>query len=407
MLKNDGLLPLSTKTRLGVVGATADDPLALLGGYSFPVHLILSDEDSGVLNSNSILQGLSTVFGEVNHAKGCKILTERKANAPVFPGDVDLAIGQDSVSPVSQDTSGVAGAVEVAHRSDVVIACVGDLAGLFQTGTIGEGSDADSLILPGVQQQLLDALLDTGKPVVVLVTGGRPYQLGRAETEASAIVYGWAPGQEGAQAIADVLCGKVNPSGKLTLSIPKNVGSVPYFYNHKLKSAGTPIAYHFGSAYNFGFGLSYTQFAYSDFELHTDCVGFGDSIQVSLTVTNTGDCAGAEVVQLYVKDKLCTVVRPVKELKGFEKVWLEHDESKKVTFSLPVDMLNFTNAQHQRVVEGGEFDIMVGRSSSDIEFSGLVNVVGSTHILPQNWNMLCRVTQEALVEKEQADNIVV
>ncbi|MDN3716616.1 glycoside hydrolase family 3 N-terminal domain-containing protein [Vibrio breoganii] len=393
LLKNDGTLPLSKQTPIAVVGATANDPLALLGGYSFPVHLILSDTDSGELNSNTLLQSLKESFETVEYAKGCDILTERRANAPVFPGDVSMAIAQDQISPVSKDTSFIQQAVDAAQQSEVIVACVGDLAGLFQTGTIGEGSDTDSLELPGVQREMLDALLDTGKPVVVLVTGGRPYQLGRAEDEASAILYGWAPGQEGANAIADILSGEENPSGKLTLSIPKNVGAVPYFYNHKLKSAGTPIAYHFGSAYNFGFGLSYTQFDYKDVELTSNSVEFDGTIEASVTITNTGARAGAEVVQLYTRDKLCSVVRPVKELKGFHKVWLEAGESKRITFSLPVDMLNFTNAKHQRVVEGGEFEIMIGRSSSEIEHSSIVNVNGKVNTLPKEWRMICETKE--------------
>ncbi|WP_046209656.1 MULTISPECIES: glycoside hydrolase family 3 N-terminal domain-containing protein [Vibrio] len=393
LLKNDGTLPLNTQTTLGLVGATVDDQLALLGGYSFPVHLILSESDSDEQVSKTLLNIFQQQFESVNYHKGCDILTERHANAPVFPGDVDLAIGQAMTSPISQDTSHIAGAVDVAINSDVVVACVGDLAGLFQTGTVGEGSDTDSLMLPGVQQQMLDELLDTGKPIVVLVTGGRPYQLGRAEEEAAAIVYGWAPGQEGASAICDVISGKVNPSGRLTLSIPKNVGAVPYFYNHKLKSAGTPIAYHFGSAYNFGYGLSYTQFDYANVSLNCDEVTFDDMIEMSVEVTNSGSRDGAEVVQLYVRDKICSVVRPVKELKGFNKVSIQAGQTKSVMFRLPVDMLNFTDGQHRRVVEGGEFELMIGRSSSQIEHRATVKVQGGKHVLPKNWKMVCEVEE--------------
>ncbi|MDV7106089.1 glycoside hydrolase family 3 N-terminal domain-containing protein [Vibrio sp. TH_r3] len=393
LLKNDGTLPLTTKTILGLVGPTADDQLALLGGYSFPVHLILSDSDSNEQVSETLLSAFQQQFELVNYHKGCDILTERHANTPVFPGDVDLAIHQAMKSPISQDASYIAEAVNVAKDSDVVVACVGDLAGLFQTGTVGEGSDTDSLTLPGVQQQLIDKLLDIGKPVVVLVTGGRPYQLGRAEDEAAAIVYGWAPGQEGANAICDVLTGKVNPSGRLTLSIPKNVGSVPYFYNHKLKSAGTPIAYHFGSAYNFGYGLSYTQFDYSNVSIHSDSVTFDDMIEVSVDVVNSGSRDGAEVVQLYVRDKICSVVRPVKELKGFCKVSIKAGQTKSVIFRLPVDMLNFTDSRHRRVVEGGEFELMIGRSSSQIEHSLTVKVKGDKNVLPENWKMVCEVEE--------------
>ncbi|ENM4022213.1 beta-glucosidase [Vibrio cholerae] len=389
LLTNDGTLPLSHSTKLAVVGATVDDPLALLGGYSFPVHLILSSLETDSTICPTLFDQIKQVFSNAKTARGCDILTLRDASAPVFPGDVDMAVSQSRESAISYDDSLIDDAIHVVESSDVVLACVGDLAGLFQTGTVGEGSDTDSLKLPGVQQELLDRILDTGKKVVVLVTGGRPYNLGRAEQEASAILYGWAPGQEGARAIADILCGKVNPSGKLTISIPKSVGAVPYFYNHKLKSAGTPICHHFGSSYNFGHGLSYTSFNYSNFEIFTSSVGFDGVFEVAVTITNTGDRAGDEIVQLYVRDKLCSVVRPVKELKGFKRIRLEAHESKRMVFKLPVDMLNFTDHSGQRVVDGGEFDLMLGSSSTDIRFQDVVNVEGDKHVLPSDWRMIC------------------
>ncbi|CAM3873510.1 Periplasmic beta-glucosidase precursor [Vibrio aerogenes CECT 7868] len=397
LLKNDHLLPLSTGIKLAVLGATADDPLALLGGYSFPVHLILSKTgDQTGQPVQTLKQALEARFDHVKYEKGCDILTERHANAPVFPGDVDLAVAQTMTSPISQDQSGIIKTKAVIDDCDVAVVCVGDLAGLFQTGTVGEGSDTDSLQLPGVQQALIDFALDSGKPVVVLVTGGRPYQLGRAEEEAAAILYGWAPGQEGAEAIADILCGKINPGGRLTLSFPKNVGAVPYYYNHKLKSGGTPIAYHFGARYPFGFGLSYTRFDYSDFDIKQHSVPQTGDIEVSVTLTNTGEYDGDEVVQLYVRDKVASLVRPVRELKGFAKVRLSAGESQRVHFTLPVDMLNFTNHQYQRIVEPGEFDLMIGRSSTDIVFHDSVTITGETRILPRNWRMVCQTRTDKL-----------
>jgi beta-glucosidase len=392
LLKNDGQLPLSQDTKVALMGATADDPLALLGGYSFPVHLILSGSESNERVAKSIKEALEERVNLIAYHKGCDILTERLGGAPVFPGDVDMAIAQDATSPVSMDTSNISVATSMISDADVAVVCVGDLAGLFQTGTIGEGSDADSLDLPGVQQQLLDAALDSGKPVVVLVTGGRPYCLGRAEEEAAAIVYGWAPGQGGADAIADILTGVTNPSGKLTISIPKNVGAVPYFYNHKLKSAGTPIAFHFGSKYNFGHGLSYTTFDYAESSINKAEFAPNETVTLSIKITNSGERDGAEVVQLYARDKFSSVVRPVKELKGFKKVHLKAGETKTVTFLLPVDMLNFTDATHRRVVEGGEFDLMIGRSSQEIEARHTISVTAGKHYLAQDWKMVCEAS---------------
>ena len=388
MTENQGILPLAPETSVAVIGPTADDQLALLGGYSFPVHLILSSLEEKSKVAKTIREAIEERFQTTSYAKGCDILTERSAGAPVFPGDVDLALSQTQESPVSMDRSQISQAVAEAKQAQVAVVCVGDLAGLFQTGTVGEGSDAATLDLPGVQQALVEAVINTGTPTVVLVTGGRPYNLNGWEAKAAAVLYCWAPGQEGADAIGNILCGAASPSGRLTLSIPKNVGAVPYYYNHKLKSGGTPIPYHFGSKYNFGYGLTYTSFRYDNLRLHTPEVDILGDVQVSVDVTNTGDRRGCEVVQLYVRDKLASQVRPIRELKGFERVELDPGETASVLFTLPVDMLNFTNNQHERIVEPGEFDLMFGHSSSEIVLVATVSVTGNTRVLPQDWRML-------------------
>jgi beta-glucosidase len=402
LMENDGTLPISNNQKIAVIGPTADDQLALLGGYSFPIHLILSSMDDDSKVSKTILEAVQEQFAEVSYLKGCEILTERHANAPVFPGDVDMAMGQKMESPVSKDTSQIAAAADLVADADVALVCVGDLAGLFQTGTIGEGSDTDSLDLPGVQQELIDAAIATGKPVIILVTGGRPYNLNGAEEKAAGVIFGWAPGQEGADAIIDIITGKASPSGRLTLSIPKNAGAVPYYYNHKLKSGGTPIAYHFGSKYNFGYGLTYTNFDYKKVSVERHSVDINSSINVSVEIENSGSVDGCEVVQLYVKDKLCSLVRPIRELKGFVRANIEAGETSIVNFSLPVDMLNFTDNQHRRVVEPGEFEIMVGRSATDILFTETVTVTGELNVLPKYWKMICET--EVIAKPSLANN---
>lgn len=391
LMENNGSLPISSKQKIAVVGPTADDQLALLGGYSFPIHLILSSMDDGEKVSKTILEAVKDQFADVSYHKGCEILTERHANAPVFPGDVDMAMGQKLESPVSKDISQINAAAEIVAKADIALVCVGDLAGLFQTGTVGEGSDSDSLDLPGVQQALIDAVIATGKPVIILVTGGRPYNLNGAEEKAAGVIFGWAPGQEGADAIIDIVTGKVSPSGRLTLSIPKNVGAVPYYYNHKLKSGGTPIAYHFGSKYNFGYGLTYSSFDYQKMVIASHLIDINGTINISVNIKNSSKVDGCEVVQLYVKDKLCSLVRPIRELKGFTRVDIKAGDTSIVNFSLPVDMLNFTDSQHRRVVEPGEFEIMIGRSATDIVFNETVAVTGELKILPKYWKMLCEV----------------
>lgn len=395
ILDNNGILPLRGKPKVALIGPTADDPLALLGDYSFPVHLIQRDETEHGFPVVTPRQGLVAALGvdAVDYARGCFILEERKYGAPVFPGDVADSASLEQASMVSGRTDLIAEAVAKARVADVAIVCVGDLSGIFQTGTVGEGSDADTLQLPGVQQQLLEAVVETGTPVVVVITSGRPYNLGGLEDRIAAQVMAFFGGEQGGTALADVLTGKVEPSGRLTLSIPRCVGAVPYFYNHKLKSSGTPIAFHFGSRYPFGHGLSYTEFSFEDVALaesRVDCAT--GEIAVSFTVRNTGARTGTAVPQLYVRDVLASVVRPVKELKAFARVELAAGEARRVTFHVPTDMLNFTGSDGARVVEPGAFELMIGASSGDIRLKVQVTLDGAPHRLPRAWRMESRVS---------------
>jgi beta-glucosidase len=278
--------------------------------------------------------------------------------------------------------------VAAARAADVAVVCVGDLSGIFQTGTVGEGSDTDSLNLPGVQQALLQAVVDTGTPVVVVLTSGRPYNLGGLESRLAAQVMAFFPGEQGGLAVANVLTGAVEPSGRLTLSVPRSAGAGPYFYNHKFKSSGTPIARHFGSDYPFGHGLSYTSFAFQDLVLDTPSVDIDTgTIRLSIVVRNTGARAGVAVPQLYVRDRVASFVRPVKELKGFARVPLAPGQAARVAFDLPTDMLNFTGAEEVRIVEPGTFDLMVGSSSAAIHGKAEVAVTGQVRRLPRLWRM--------------------
>lgn len=397
LLENNGVLPLQGKPRVAVIGPTADDPLALLSGYSFPVHLIISDMLEQTSQVTTPLEALREQLGcdNVRYSKGCHIIEKRMAGAPVFPGDSGGKPMQSS--PVSRDTSLIPEAVKTAEQSDVVVLCVGDLSGLFQSGTVGEGSDTDSLVLPGVQQQLLDELVATGKPVVVVMTGGRPYNLGGQEDNVAALLMAWAPGQEGGHAIADVLTGRAEPGGRLVISIPKSAGATPYYYNHKLKSGGTPFAFHFGSRYPFGFGKTWTEFDYGALQIESSEIPNDDGVvSVSVTVSNSGTVAGSEVVQLYVHDKVATMVRPVQELKAFQRVQLEPGASARLTFNVPTDMLSFTSRRGERVVEPGEFEFRIGASSADIRSSGVVTVTGKIRLITGNWRMVSHCEVEHL-----------
>lgn len=396
-----GVLPLrpcsaSAARRIAVIGPTADDPMAQLSGYSYPAHVVLHDQTEDTSHIVTPLRGLQKVYGsdQIVYARGCPIIEVRRKGTPVFPGDVlDQAVLPSS--PVSQRTDEIPAAVEAAKNADVAIVFLGDLAGLFQSGTIGEGSDTDTLDLPGVQQQLLEAVVATGTPTIVVLNSGRPYTLGGLEDRVAAYVMAFAGGQEGGTAVAEVLAGLVQPSGRLTVSVPKSVGAMPYTYNHKLKSGGTPIALHFGSRYPFGHGLSYTRFEYRDLRLTQGTVPIEDGeIELSFELANVGDERGVEVPQLYVRDRLASVVRPVRELKAFRRVELGAGEAVRVSFRVPVDMLCFTGMSGQRIVEPGMFDLAVGASSGDLRLHAEVEVIGSVRPLGREWRMEshCEVT---------------
>ncbi|SCK15307.1 beta-glucosidase [Variovorax sp. HW608] len=391
VLDNRGaVLPLdpTAKPRLAVIGPTAADPLAQLSGYSYPAHVVLHNQAEDTRHIVTPLQALQEVFGEerVRYARGCQIIEVRRKGAPVFPGDVTKEAVRPA-SPLSHRTDEIADAVQAARAADVAIVCLGDLAGLFQTGTIGEGSDTDSLDLPGVQQELLQAVVDTGTPTVVVLTSGRPYNLGGLEERLAAYVMAFAGGQQAGNAIAQVLAGQAEPSGRLTVSVPLSAGAMPYSYNHKLKSGGTPIAFHFGSHYPFGHGMSYTNFEYRKLEVESASVPMDGEIVLSFEVANTGSRRGVEVPQLYVRDRVASVVRPLSELKAFQRLELGSGEAARVTFRVPVDMLCFTGMSGQRVVEPGMFDLAVGASSADIRARAEIEVTGATRTLPRDWRM--------------------
>lgn len=388
LLENRDVLPLNPATpqKIAVIGPTADDPLALLCGYSFPVHLILNEEQSDASHIVTPLAALKRAFphATIQYQQGCAILEQRLPGAPVFPGDVGKPLQQ---SPVSTDTRHLAAAAGAAQDSDIAIVFVGDLAGLFQCGTVGEGSDTDSLSLPGVQQSLLEAVVATGTPTIVVMTGGRPYQLNGLEDKVSALLMAFAPGEQGGTAIADVLRGQHSPCGKLVVSVPRSAGAMPYYYNHKLKSGGTPIAFHFGCRYPFGYGLSYSRFSYRHLTCPRAPVPIDGEIAFSFELANSGPAAATEVAQVYVYDKVASLVRPLQELKAFQRVTLSPGERVTLHFTLPVDMLNFTGADGSRQVEGGEFELQIGASSQDIRLRQSVWVQEEVRRLPTQWRM--------------------
>lgn len=223
-----------------------------------------------------------------------------------------------------------------------------------------------TLDLISEQQELVEAMVATGKPVVVYLTNGRPLSVNYIHENVPAIIEGWYMGQETGTAAADILFGDINPSGKLTITIPKSVGQLPLFYNHKPSARYIDyVSMDVQPLYPFGFGLSYTTFAYDKLKLSSEKIKNGESVQVSIEVTNTGKMKGDEIIQLYIRDKVSSVTRPVKELRDFKRISLNAGESKTVQFTLDPTKLAFWNINMEFVVEPGEFEVMVGRSSVD------------------------------------------
>lgn len=365
LLKNDStLLPLdaSKLKSVAVIGPNADQ--VQYGDYTYT-----RDNRSGV----TILQGLRDRLGsrvQINYAKGCNI--------------------------TGSDRSGIAAAVEAASKSDVAVVVLGEtsviLSGLgWGVGlgeneprdpfVSGEGYDLTSLDPPGVQRELLQAVCATGKPVVLVMVHGRPWSIDWEKDHVPAILEAWYPGEQGGNAIAGILFGDVNPSGRLNCSVPRSVGHLPVTYDYKPsarginREPGTPEKpgrdYVFSSPtplFAFGHGLSYTTFEYSDLKIDNNASA--KTVKVSVNVRNTGRRDGKEVVQLYVNDRVSSVTTPQKMLKGFDKIELKAGEQKTVTFDLPYDELALWNASMQRVVEPGEFAVMIGRSAEDIALSG-------------------------------------
>lgn len=278
------------------------------------------------------------------------------------------------------DRSGFAEAVEQAGKADLVLLSIGERRDLS-----GEAKSRSDIRIPGVQTDLFLELVKTGKPVVVLINAGRPLVFPEIQQKASAILYTWWLGSEAGNAIADVLFGDYNPSGKLTITFPRSVGQIPMY--HAYLNTGRPAtndqdrfyrsAYLDESiypAYEFGYGLSYTSFTYSDLKLNKSIMAPNDSILVSMKVTNTGKRDGEEVVQLYIRDRVASVSRPVKELKDFRKVFFRAGESKTVEFRISIDHLSFYNSSLKWVAEPGLFDIMIGSSSADIRLRGVLEL---------------------------------
>ena len=368
LLKNqNNVLPLKKSGTIALIGPLADNKENMPGTWSVAANFD---------KATSVLTGLKEVVGDK-----VKILTARGSNLDedsLFEeraGMFGKSLRRDSrpAHVILQE------ALDIANQSDVIVAALGESAEMS-----GESSSRSNIEIPAIQQDLLKALLKTGKPVVLVLFTGRPLVLKWENDNVPAILNVWFGGSEAGYAIADVLFGNVNPSGKLSTTFPQNVGQVPIFYNHK--NTGRPLEQgkwfsKFRSnyldvsndpVYPFGYGLSYTSFSYSDIQLSNTSLKGKQTLTASVTVTNTGKYDGKEVVQLYIRDIVGSVTRPVKELKGFQKIELKAGETKTVSFSITPEDLKFYNYDLKYDWEAGDFEIMIGGNSRDVK-KGKVN----------------------------------
>ncbi len=280
----------------------------------------------------------------------------------------------------SESHDGFDEAVALATAADVAVLVLGDKAGLTDDCTSGESRDRASLDLPGVQEELARAVLATGTPVVLVLVAGRPCGSAWLHEHSAAVLLAWLPGQEGAEAIADALTGEFSPGGKLPITFPRSVGQIPTYYAHKISGGrshwkGDYVDSPAQPLYPFGHGLTYTTFSLSDPHLETPTVGWNETIAVRIRVRNTGERPGEEVVQLYVRDPVATVTRPVLELKSFVRLELDPGASKSVTFRVPVAQLGFHDRALSYAVEPGAFDLFVGTSSDALLPAGSTTVL--------------------------------
>jgi beta-glucosidase len=355
LLKNEKkFLPLNPKKErtIAVIGPNADR--VMLGGYSGKPKYF-----------TSVLEGIKEKVGkkvDVLYSEGCKLTIGGTWN----DDEITFADPEENKKLISK-------AVKVAKKADIVILAVGDNEQTSREAwNINHMGDRADLELFGQQNDLVKAIAKTGKPIVMVLFNGRPISLTNVQDDANAILECWYLGQESGKAIADVIFGNYNPGGKLPMSIPRSAGHVPCYYNYKPSARRGYLADNVSALYPFGFGLSYTSFAFDNVRLEKEIMRVDESTKVLVDVTNTGKRSGEEVVQMYIRDVFSSVTRPVKELKGFERISLEPGETKTIAIPITPEQLAFTNIDKKFVVEPGDFEIMVGNSSMDSNLQKII-----------------------------------
>jgi len=378
LLKNDGTLPLDRNAlrKVAVLGPNADETSFVHQHYG-PV----------ATRSYSVLEGLTTALegkAQVLYAKGCELVDENWPDSEILPS-----------APTKEELKKMDEAVKLAKKSDVAVVVLGG-----GTRTCGENKSRSSIDLPGHQQLLLEKICATGTPVVLVLINGRPLSVNWAAENVNAILEAWYPGTHGGTAVAEALLGDYNPGGKLTVTFPRSVGQIPFNFPYKPGSqvdggnkkgpSGKQSRVH-GAIWNFGFGLSYTTFEYSDLKFSKNVIMPDEKVEVSFKVKNTGSRKGDEVVQLYIHDRLSSITVYERQLRGFERVPLEPGETRTVKFTLTPKDLSLLDRDFNRVVEPGDFDILIGASSTDIRLQKLLRVSDGTpegSVYPEDANRL-------------------
>lgn len=345
LLSNDGILPIrmdvpTAPRTVAVLGPNADSTEALQGCYSFANHVLAHypGHDPGIAMA-TVREALSAAMPgvEVLHAPGCAV--------------------------VGEDTAGIVEATRAASAADLAVVVVGDRAGLFGRGTVGEGNDAQSLDLPGAQRHLVEAVVATGTPTVLVLVTGRPYAIGwtlDGDPRPAAVLQAFFPGEEGGNALADLLLGRTGPSGRLPVSLPVGAGAEPYSYLHPVLGGPSEVTATDPTPVRpFGFGLTYTTFEYADLVVD-ERVPAGGEFRAAVTVANTGAEPGVDVVQLYARDLHGSVTRPVSQLLGYARVPLDPGDRVRVEFAVPTTRLAFTDRRMTRIVEPGDVEVWVG-----------------------------------------------
>lgn len=367
----DSALPLNPAvTDIALIGPCAGDVNTFFGCYSFPNHVLPSFPELGNgIAATSLHDALVAEFphATVTYQTGCAV--------------------------TGSDTTSIAAAAAAAAAASVAIIAVGDRSGLFGHGTSGEGCDVPDLSLPGVQHQLVEAVLATGTPTILIVVSGRPYALGAYTGRAAAIVQSFFPGEEGGPAIAGVLSGRVNPSGKLPAQIPNDVGVNPATYLHPPLAGPSDSISNLDPtpAFPFGHGLSYTQFDYTDLIISSSEIDTAGELRVQCDITNTGARAGSETVQLYFNDPVAQVTRPTTQLLGFTRVNLEAGQTATVTFDIRTDRLSFTGIDLHRIVEPGHISLLIGSSSTDTRLRTDITLTGAERAVTEPRTLLTPV----------------